>query len=179
MRQCASVRLPHTPRRNAYNVPHTISYQLPASSSQLPASGSQLPALSCQLTAFSHEPRCQRPGICIAHSTSLGCVRRIEMQDFKNLQVWQKSHSFVLDVYAKTANFPSTEMYGLVSQIRRAAVSIPSNIAEGSSRGGDKEFAQFLRIVCGSTSELEYLYFGGRSCVPGQRHRGAHRRSSD
>ena len=79
------------------------------------------------------------------------------MQDFKNLQVWQKSHALVLDVYAKTANFPPSEMYGLVSQIRRAAVSIPSNIAEGSSRGGDKEFAQFLRIACGSTSELEYL----------------------
>ena len=64
----------------------------------------------------------------------------------------------MLHVYAKTANFPPSEMYGLVSQIRRAAVSIPSNIAEGSSRGGDKEFAQFLRIVCGSTSELEYLF---------------------
>ena len=80
------------------------------------------------------------------------------MQDFKNLQVWQKSHALVLDVYARTANFPPSELYGLVSQIRRAAVSIPSNIAEGSSRGGDKEFAQFLRIGCGSTSELEYLF---------------------
>jgi len=79
------------------------------------------------------------------------------MQDFKNLQVWQKSHALVLEVYAKTANFPPSELYGLVSQIRRAAVSIPSNIAEGSSRGGDKEFAQFLRIASGSTSELEYL----------------------
>ena len=80
------------------------------------------------------------------------------MQDFKNLQVWQKSHALVLDVYAKTANFPPSELYGLVSQIRRAAVSSPSNIAEGSSRGGDKEFAQFLRIACGSTSELGYLF---------------------
>ena len=100
------------------------------------------------------------------------------MQDFKNLQVWQKSHALVLDVYAKTANFPPSEMYGLVSQIRRAAVSIPSNIAEGSSRGGDKEFAQFVRIACGSTSELEYLFYsGGRSCVPRQEDCGGHRGS--
>jgi four helix bundle protein len=79
------------------------------------------------------------------------------MQDFKNLQVWQRAHALALDVYVKTASFPKNELYGLVSQLRRAAVSIPSNIAEGSSRSGDKEFAQFLRYGAGSASEIEYL----------------------
>ena len=79
------------------------------------------------------------------------------MQDFRNLQVWQKSHALVLDVYAQTATFPGSELYGLVSQMRRAAVSIPTNIAEGSSRGGDKEFAHFLRVACGSASEIQYF----------------------
>ena len=69
------------------------------------------------------------------------------MQDFKKLTVWKKSHALVLDVYAKTAHFPADELFGLVAQMRRAAVSIPANIAEGSSRGGDKEFAQFLRVA--------------------------------
>jgi len=79
------------------------------------------------------------------------------MQDFKKLQVWQKSHSLVLDVYAKTAKFPKEEMFALTSQIRRASVSIAANIAEGSSTGGDKEFARFLRVSAASASEVEYF----------------------
>ena len=79
------------------------------------------------------------------------------MQDFKQLQVWQKSHSLVLDVYAETAAFPKAEMFGLTSQIRRASVSIAANIAEGSSTGSDKEFAKFLRISAASASEVEYF----------------------
>ena len=79
------------------------------------------------------------------------------MQDFRKLIVWQKSHRLVLEVYAKTVNFPRTEAFGLTGQTRRAAVSIAANIAEGSGRKGDKEFARFLYISLGSASELEYL----------------------
>ena len=61
------------------------------------------------------------------------------MQDFKKLQVWQKAHRLVLQTYAKSAHFPREEQFGLTSQIRRAAVSIAANIAEGSSRSGDCE----------------------------------------
>lgn len=60
-------------------------------------------------------------------------------------------------MYAATANFPKTETFGLTAQTRRAAVSIPANIAEGSARRGDKEFSRFLYIACGSASELEYF----------------------
>ena len=82
------------------------------------------------------------------------------MQDFKNLQAWQKAHRLVLETYAKTANFPREEQFGLTAQVRRAAVSIAANIAEGSSRGSDREFAQFaqfLRVASGSASEVEYF----------------------
>jgi four helix bundle protein len=79
------------------------------------------------------------------------------MQDFRNLKVWQKSHALVLQVYAATANFPKTEMFGLTAQTRRAAVSIAANIAEGSARRGDKEFAHFLQIALASASEVEYF----------------------
>jgi four helix bundle protein len=78
------------------------------------------------------------------------------VQDFRQLAVWQKSHRFTLEIYRITALFPQHELYGLTSQMRRAAVSMPSNIAEGCGRGGDREFAQFLQIAMGSGSELEY-----------------------
>jgi four helix bundle protein len=79
------------------------------------------------------------------------------MQDFRNLKVWQKSHRLALKVYAITANFPKAETFGITSQARRAAVSTAANIAEGSARSGDKEFARFLYISLGSASELEYF----------------------
>ena len=79
------------------------------------------------------------------------------MQDFRQLKVWQKSHDLVLDVYAKTENLPKAEMFGLTGQARRAAVSIAANIAEGSARRGDREFARFLCISLSSASELEYF----------------------
>jgi four helix bundle protein len=79
------------------------------------------------------------------------------MQDFKKLQAWQKAHRLVLETYAKTANFPREEQFGLTAQVRRAAVSIAANIAEGSSRSGEREFAQFLRVAAGSASEVEYF----------------------
>lgn len=72
------------------------------------------------------------------------------------LQIWQKSHQIVLALYQITAAFPKDELYGLTSQMRRAAVSIPANIAEGCGRNGDAELARFLQISMGSASEVEY-----------------------
>jgi four helix bundle protein len=76
--------------------------------------------------------------------------------DYKKLAVWQKAHQLTLGVYRITARFPKEEMYGLASQIKRAAASIPANIAEGSGRGRDAELVRFLRIATGSACELEY-----------------------
>ena len=78
------------------------------------------------------------------------------MKDFRELRVWEKSHEFVLELYPCTRQFPSEERYGLTSQIRRAAVSIPSNLAEGCGRNGDIELARFCDIAMGSASETEY-----------------------
>ncbi len=78
------------------------------------------------------------------------------MSNDKKLAVGEKSHQFTLEVYKITAFFPKDEMYGLISQLRRASSSMPANIAEGSGRGGSKEMAQFLRIAQGSAHEVEY-----------------------
>ena len=78
------------------------------------------------------------------------------MQDFRKVQVWQKAHSLTLRTYALSGNFPKTEMFGLTTQFRRAAISVPSNIAEGCSRGGAAPFANHLRIARGSAGEVEY-----------------------
>ena len=78
------------------------------------------------------------------------------MKDFRTLQVWQKAHAFVLELYEVSQSFPAQESYGITSQIRRAAVSIPSNIAEGCGREGDPELRRFLLIASGSVSETEY-----------------------
>ena len=72
-----------------------------------------------------------------------------------DLHVWQASMDLVQDVYKVTASFPKDEMYALTSQMRRSAVSVPSNIAEGAARNGSKEFFHFLSISRGSLSELE------------------------
>ena len=77
------------------------------------------------------------------------------MQDFRHLKVWQRAHGVALAVYRATATFPRDEPYGLTSQLRRCATSIPANIAEGCGRGGDTDFARFLQIAMGSASELE------------------------
>ena len=79
------------------------------------------------------------------------------MQDFRKLKVWQKAHRLALSVYAATERFPSDERFGLTSQVRRAAVSVPTNIAEGRARQGDREFRNFLNIAYGSAAEVEYL----------------------
>ncbi len=79
------------------------------------------------------------------------------MQDFKNLKVWEKAHLFVIKIYKITSNFPKEELYNLVSQTRRAAVSIPTNIAEGCGKNSSIELARYCQISMGSTTELEYL----------------------
>jgi four helix bundle protein len=78
------------------------------------------------------------------------------MKDFHSLQVWEKAHAFTLATYKGTTVFPAQESYGLASQIRRAAVSIPANIAEGCGRQSEADFARFLQISMGSASEVEY-----------------------
>lgn len=77
------------------------------------------------------------------------------LQNYKDLVVWQKSVELSIKIYEATKSFPKEEMFGLVSQIRRSAVSIPSNIAEGRCRGSRKDFVQFLRIAYGSCAELQ------------------------
>lgn len=77
------------------------------------------------------------------------------MHQFKELKVWQKSMDLVVDIYTVTTNFPTDEKFGLISQLRRCAVSIPSNIAEGAGRDSEKEFLYFLSIALGSSFELE------------------------
>lgn len=79
------------------------------------------------------------------------------MQDFHDLRVWEKSHALAKRVYAVTEAFPKGEQFGLVSQLRRVAVSIPTNIAEGCGRTGRPEFAHFTQIAMGSAAETEYL----------------------
>ena len=78
------------------------------------------------------------------------------MQDFRELRVWRKGHELALAVYQATDLFPREERYGLTSQMRRCAVSIPANVAEGCCRTGDAEFARFTQIAMGSASELRY-----------------------
>lgn len=78
------------------------------------------------------------------------------MQDFRQLKVWEKAHQLTLSIYKVTSDFPKTEQYGLVSQMRRSAASITCNIAEGCGRGSDQDFARFLQMALGSACELEY-----------------------
>jgi four helix bundle protein len=76
------------------------------------------------------------------------------MQNFKKLLVWQKEHIFTVNMYKISASFPSEEKFGLTNQIRRASVSIESNIAEGCGRNGNKELTKFLYIAQGSAKEV-------------------------
>ncbi len=84
------------------------------------------------------------------------------MKNFRDLQVWEKAHQLTLSAYTATANFPREELYGLTSQIRRCAVSIAANIAEGCGNRGNGEFQRFLNIATGSASELEYEFLLAR-----------------
>ena len=82
-------------------------------------------------------------------------MEKKKITSFRDLIVWQRSLDFVTKVYSITQTFPKEEIYGLTSQIRRAAVSIPSNVAEGQSRGSDAVFANHIDISIGSSAELE------------------------
>ena len=73
----------------------------------------------------------------------------------ENLTVWKEAMTLVTEIYGVTRTFPREELYGLTSQMRRAAVSVPSNIAEGAARDGEKEFVRFLMVARGSLAELE------------------------
>lgn len=88
------------------------------------------------------------------HVTSKIEVKR-KMQSHKDLDVWKRSMELVVNIYRLTRDFPHEEQFGLSSQIRRSAISIPSNIAEGAARNSAKEYKQFLYISLGSVSEIE------------------------
>lgn len=77
------------------------------------------------------------------------------VNDFHELVIWQRSHKFAVDIYRATKSFPHTEQFGLTSQIHRASVSIPSNIAEGSARDTARDFCRFLVIARGSLAEVQ------------------------
>lgn len=77
------------------------------------------------------------------------------INSYRDLLVWQKGMSLVTDIYTMTQTFPSNEQYGLTSQMRRSAISIPSNIAEGYGRNSTGDYARFLQIAVGSTFELQ------------------------
>jgi four helix bundle protein len=79
------------------------------------------------------------------------------MRDFRKYEVWRLSHELVLEVYSLSKSFPNSEMYGITSQLRRASVSIPTNISEGCGRSTDKEFVRYIHIALGSAHEVEYL----------------------
>lgn len=79
------------------------------------------------------------------------------MQNYKDLKVWEKAHQFTLDVYRVSRLFPKEEMYGLTSQLRRSAASIPANIAEGCGKKTQPDLANFLNISLGSSNEAEYF----------------------
>jgi four helix bundle protein len=78
------------------------------------------------------------------------------MRDVRKYKVFEKADGLVLEVYRVTGSFPSCEMFGLTSQMRRAAYSIPMNLAEGAARSGAKEFGQFVNVAVGSCEELRY-----------------------
>jgi four helix bundle protein len=78
------------------------------------------------------------------------------MRDFRQLKVWEQSHKLTLRIYEVTKIFPREELFSLTNQIRRAASSIPANIAEGCGRGSNKVYAYFLQIAVGSAYELDY-----------------------
>jgi four helix bundle protein len=78
------------------------------------------------------------------------------MKDFRDLEVWKLAHDLTLQTYRATKGFPADERFGLTSQIRRSAASVPANIAEGCGRRGNAEFHRFLQMAMGSASELEY-----------------------
>jgi four helix bundle protein len=80
------------------------------------------------------------------------------VQNFRDIKVWQKGHQLTLDVYKLTNAYPKSELFALTSQMRRAAMSVPANVAEGCVQSSDAGFAKFLYHPLGSASELEYYF---------------------
>ena len=78
------------------------------------------------------------------------------MRNFRQLDVWKKSHAMTLSIYQVASDFPATERFGLTSQLQRAAASIGANLAEGCGRDSDADFRRFVQIACGSACEVEY-----------------------
>jgi four helix bundle protein len=78
------------------------------------------------------------------------------MRNFREIGAWHKAHELTLSIYKVTQNFPKEELYGLTSQMRRSAASIPANIAEGCGKDSELELARYMQISMGSASELEY-----------------------
>ena len=103
------------------------------------------------------------------------------MRKFRDIKAWQKAHQLALEIYAATSNFPADERYGLTTQLKRAAASIPTNIAEGCGRRSEREFANFLNIAFGSASELEYFLLLCRdlSLLNENRHSNLHSRTEE
>ena len=100
------------------------------------------------------------------------------MRPFRNLIAWQKAHDLTLDIWKATAAFPAEERFVLVPQMRRAARSIPANLAEGSGRRTTRAFVHYVDIACGSSSELEYDLFLSRELgiMEATRHADLHQR---
>ncbi|MBM3123992.1 MAG: four helix bundle protein [Chloroflexi bacterium] len=98
------------------------------------------------------------------------------MRDFRTLKVWEKAHALALEIYRTTGAFPKQELYALTSQVQRAAVSIPTNIAEGCGKDSRLEIKRFFQIAMGSASELEYLLLlvHDLSYLPGNDYRNLH-----
>ena len=84
------------------------------------------------------------------------------MMPYEKLLAWKTAHQLALDVYRLTEQWPRSELYGLTAQARRAALSIPTNIAEGVAKSGPREFRRFLDVSIGSASELSYLFLFAR-----------------
>jgi four helix bundle protein len=95
-------------------------------------------------------------GVVSSKSYVVGTPGEGMVRTFRDLSVWQKSHKFVLEIYLITKKFPQEEKYGLITQLRRAAASIPTNIAEGFKRRSKKEYAHFINIADGSLEEVKY-----------------------
>ena len=92
-------------------------------------------------------------------------LKLICMQNYKDLKVWEKAHKLTVSIYKMTMTFPKDETYALVSQVRRAASSIPANIAEGCGRNTNADFANFLNIAMGSSNELDYFLLLAKDLV--------------
>ena len=89
-------------------------------------------------------------------------LNTIFMKNYKKLIVWQKAHALAVGLYKETSGFPKAEQFNLTSQLRRAATSIPANVAEGCGKYTELDFARFLQISLGSSNEVEYLTFLSR-----------------